>query len=152
MAESSLKLVLHKHCKTNLKTRLEGLQSRLQDLDEALASETKSSVGDKYETGRAMVHLEKDKLHQQLGLVQQQLQALSSLDPTSAHQKAGLGALVETDKGYFYLAVALGKVQVENTTYFVLSLNAPLGQIFANKQVGEVVQFRTTQYKILSIS
>ena len=56
-----LKKKLYMACECYLQLRFDALKERLDDINESLASETKSSAGDKYETGRAMLHLEKEK-------------------------------------------------------------------------------------------
>ena len=56
-----LKKKLYNHCKKMIIEKLEELEQREKDLQIALTSENKSSVGDKHETGRAMIHLEREK-------------------------------------------------------------------------------------------
>ncbi|MWD30855.1 3-oxoacyl-ACP synthase, partial [Aquicoccus sp. SCR17] len=57
---------LLKFCWDYVDTRTERLKKSAAALQESLNSETKSSAGDKHETGRAMVQLEQEKLAQQL--------------------------------------------------------------------------------------
>ena len=59
-----------------LKTQINFIQTQLGELKEANTNETKSTAGDKHETGRAMVHLEQEKLYSQLGQFQKQFSLL----------------------------------------------------------------------------
>ena len=50
------------HCENYLQKRKDLLEQRKNELQLALTSETKSSAGDKHETGRAMIQIEREKL------------------------------------------------------------------------------------------
>jgi len=141
---NALKERLHQACVQQLQQRMDGLQQRLDDLRQALTQATKSSAGDKYETSRAMVHLEQEKLLQQRA----QQQRLHQLDPTRIHQKAQLGSLICTNKGNYYLSIALGKVVLEQKNYYALSLAAPLGKQLLHKRVGERFQFNQQSFEV----
>ena len=145
---NALKERLHQACLQQLQQRLDGLQQRLDDLQQSLTQATKSSAGDKYETSRAMVHLEQEKLLRQRAQLQQQQQRLHQLDPTRTHQKAQLGSLICTNKGNYYLSIALGKVVLEQENYYALSLAAPLGKQLLHKQVGERFQFNQQTFEV----
>ena len=70
-------------CQDYVRQKQEVLKKRGASLQESLNSETKSSAGDKHETGRAMVQLEQEKLGQQL-------QEIEKNDPslkTSGHRR-----------------------------------------------------------------
>ena len=54
------------HCKNYLQKRKNLLEQRKNELQLALTSENKSSAGDKHETGRAMIQIEREKLGNQL--------------------------------------------------------------------------------------
>ena len=61
-----LKRILFEHCTTHLNNNLLSFEKRKLELLEALASESKNSAGDKHETGRAMLQLEREKLGEQI--------------------------------------------------------------------------------------
>ena len=63
---ATLKLKVHQKCSYLALTKIENLKSELESLQEASNADIKSSVGDKYETGRSMIMLEKEKLVAQL--------------------------------------------------------------------------------------
>ena len=62
----TLKESLFQQCEDFVNTRLQTIQIIISSHQKALSSETKSSAGDKHETGRAMLQLEMEKAGQQL--------------------------------------------------------------------------------------
>lgn len=151
MEKLAIKQQLYEACSQQLQKRLEQLETRFADLDQALSQETKSSVGDKYETGRAMIHLEKDKLQQQKAVLLQQQQQLAAIDPDQITAIGGLGSVVKTNQQYFFLAVGLGKLAIEEGTYYALTGASPVGQLLLGKKAGEQFEFRGKAYEVLEV-
>lgn len=89
--------------------------------------ETKSSAGDKYETGRAMAQLEIEKFSTQLAEALNQKRTLARINPLKETTVAQTGSLIFTNQGNYYIAISAGKLVVEGTTYFVISPVSPLG-------------------------
>ena len=139
------------HCIELANSKVEALEQELNATREATTSESKSSAGDKHETGRAMMHLEQEKLHKQLAEAQTIVAELARIGPTAIHTQIGLGALVKTDKTIFLLAAGLGKVDFEGTTYFVVSTKAPIAAQFLGKTAGDKVNMNGTVYDIQSV-
>ncbi|MDR6406550.1 MULTISPECIES: hypothetical protein [Chryseobacterium] len=88
-------------------------------------NDTKSSMGDKYETGREMLQQEINNLQRQLNetLNQQALIQKISPEPSS---KAQNGALVKTDKGLFYISASVGEITYDNQKIMTVSDESPL--------------------------
>lgn len=142
----ALKATLYDSCASYLQKRLEVIEHRLNELNESLEAETKSSVGDKYETGRAMLHLEKDKQMQQLAVLLSYKKQLHGIDPSIEYTRVEQGALVQTNQGTFYLSISAGKLKIEGGTYFAITLASPIGQLLFQKKVGDVFEFRGKSY------
>ena len=66
MLQLKIKEVLFKECEDFVNKRLQTVEDIISSNQKALQSETKSSAGDKHETGRAMLQLEMEKAGQQL--------------------------------------------------------------------------------------
>lgn len=60
----NLKETLFKQCVLFVNKRLQTIEEVLSSNQKALQAETKSSAGDKHETGRAMLQLEMEKASQ----------------------------------------------------------------------------------------
>jgi transcription elongation GreA/GreB family factor len=95
-----------------------------------------------------MLQMEKDKYSLQHEQSQQLYRQLEILDPNQASPFVSMGSLVNCGHDWYYLAVSLGKMQVEGKTVFVLSPESPLGEVFLTKKQGEQFDFRGKKIEI----
>ena len=65
---------------------------------------------------------------------------------------ADVGSLVKTDKGYFFISIGWGRIQIQDENYFVISIASPIGRLLKDTKKGDSVQFRNMSYDILSVS
>ena len=135
-----------------LDTRKNELEAEIQQLKEALLSDTKSTAGDKYETGRAMTHLELEKLSSRLSQVIQQQQTLKRIDFVASSVNIRMGSLVKTNMGYYLIAVAIGKLSTADTDCFVLSPASPLGKLLLGEKAGNRIQLNNEVVHIEKIT
>ncbi|MEM1359984.1 MAG: 3-oxoacyl-ACP synthase, partial [Bacteroidota bacterium] len=140
------------HCEQHIEERVTSLQSSLTDIETSRNNETKSSAGDKFETGRAMMQIEAAKLQRQLTEV---LKLRQAIDQIKRHPPAenviGAGSLVATNRGLYFLAIGIGKVKLEGRTIFCTSLEAPIGSALLGKRVGETFSFNDLEFLIKGI-
>lgn len=134
----NLKSGLLSFCFDYINKKLEVLEDELRLAQDSTNDQSKSSVGDKHETGRAMAQLEQEKLSSQFLELEKQKQILTKINPEVINQNIGLGSLVKTNKGSFFLAIAIGKVTLNNSDFFVISLSSPIGQALFNHQGNKV--------------
>ena len=66
---------------TSMKEGLEQAQAAFQELQGSLEGESKSTAGDKHETGRAMVQMEMEQAALRLSRVEGMIRQWQSLDP-----------------------------------------------------------------------
>ncbi len=147
----SVKQTYYNTCKDFLQEKIRQVEQSLQDLQESAAQETKSSAGDKYETAREMMQQERNKWETQRGLLQAQLQELIFLERHSATDQVQAGTIIETDKGYFLLGPALGKVVSASGNLMCISPGAPLGRQMMYKRAGDRIQLHGIQYHLISL-
>ncbi len=146
-----IKRQLHRACAADVDKRIATLREILRQIDASRTSETKSSVGDKYETGRSMLHLEEAKGHHQLTLALQLRQELDRIDLTKTSRQVQPGSLVVTNRGVYYVAIGLGKVQLRERMYYCVSVDSPVGQSLRHQEAGQSVSFNNTELQIESI-
>jgi hypothetical protein len=127
------------------------LQHNLQDLINSTNNETKSSAGDKYETGRAMLQIEQDNVRKQLKEVLEQKLFFERLDISSTADTIKKGSLVKTHNTYFFVSLGLGKSMVEGVQVIAISVLSPLGQAFKGRKMNESISLNGTTYLIESI-
>src|SRR5262249_24553058 len=97
--------------------------------------------GDKYETGRAMGHLQKDMYAGQLAELVQMAAALNNIDAELLFTEAKAGALLRTDTIDFFISIGLGKKSINGRTTIFLSPLAPLARALQDKQAGDDLLF-----------
>mgnify|MGYP003320098309 FL=1 len=142
---ATLKLKVHQKCSYLALTKIENLKSELESLQEASNADIKSSVGDKYETGRSMIMLEKEKLVAQLQDAYKMKKALDLIDLGKSVNKVSLGALVKESDNFYYFSANFGALEIADVKVFALSTLSPLGQVMLNKTPGDSYKFRGTQ-------
>ena len=114
-------------------------------------NEEKSSVGDKYETSRAMSHLEKDMHAKQLSSNIKEIEALLSVDCNKLFNSAQKGSLVNCEAISFFIAAGLGKLAFENEIVFLVSPGAPFSKILYGKKTGDTIIFNKKEYLIKDV-
>jgi transcription elongation GreA/GreB family factor len=134
-----------------LNEKINVLKKQADDLQQSIASETKSSVGDKYETSRAMLHLEQEKNNHYLREAQDQRSVLHILEHHTPTQKVTAGSLVKTNKGWFFISGAFGKASLDIGIVMAISSISPLGKSLADHKVGDSIKVLETTYTIEAI-
>ncbi|WP_299221652.1 3-oxoacyl-ACP synthase [uncultured Aquimarina sp.] len=147
----NIKEQLFDHCKQFVQDRLDRIQDRITNIQESLTSETKSTAGDKHETGRAMLQLEREKAGAQLAQVQKLQEVLVKIDKHSSSKTMRLGSIAETSKGNYYLSISVGKITIENNTYFAIATNTPIGKLLLGKTIGDHFSFNGNEVTIENI-
>ena len=146
-----LKKRLLEHCWSYLENKQENLRSRRRLLDDSLQNETKSTVGDKHETGRAMVQLEQEKLGKQERDLEVLREILQRINIDKHSPKASLGSLVKTDSKSYFLGIFAGSFQQGDNRIFCISTASPIGCLLLGKSVGESYVFNGETSHILEI-
>lgn len=123
----------------------------ISDLENALKLETKCSAGDKYETGRAMLHLEFEKYSIQLEQYRRLKRTLKGLNAGSRHLTVGFGSVVQTSKANYFIAIPAGEIQLENEVYFAVGTSAPIAKELLGKNVGETFQLNGSSGEITAL-
>jgi transcription elongation GreA/GreB family factor len=151
MSQLKTKELLFNLCKDFVNKRLKTVQDIISSNQKALQSETKSSAGDKHETGRAMLQLEMEKASQQLEGISIMNQILSKVDISKTSKIAHLGSVIITNKANYFLSISAGQLSVENNTYFAISISSPIGKLLLGKKENEEVLFNGNLIKIKEI-
>ena len=118
------------------------ISEKIQKLEQLIAetrasnNDTKSSMGDKYETSREMLQQEINNLQIQLNEHLKSQQILKNINP-NPHKVVSLGSLVETEKGMFFIAISLGELSFNQEKIFVISAESPLAKAMNGKKTGE---------------
>ncbi|SDF16069.1 hypothetical protein [Epilithonimonas hungarica] len=116
----------------------------------ASSNDTKSSMGDKYETGREMLQQEINNLQVQLNEILKQKDFLKTVLPKPS-DKVEKGAIVKTEKGLFFISVSLGEITFENQKIICISQESPLAKVMNGKQKDDVFSLNNMNQRIVDI-
>lgn len=145
---TDLKRKLYQHCIDFLDKRIEAAREAIRVAQESANDETKSSAGDKYETGRAMMQLEIEKNATQLEEALKQKKILDSINIELQPVKIQNGSLVFTDQGNFFLGISVGLVVIEDKSFAVVSAQSPIGSRLIGLKSGDSFSFGNKTYKV----
>lgn len=143
---------LYKYCMQEIDAGMALLQKELRHIKEARNNETKSTAGDKYETTRAMMQIEEDKCLRQLVQKQRLRQQLLKIKQIKRNNTTvAVGNLVSTNRGNFFISVAIGKLTLNNINYFCISMASPIGKLLIGKSIGDDFTFNNRKFVIEAI-
>jgi hypothetical protein len=147
----TIKNQLLQKCTEFVSQKIKTIEDSIHELRLAANSETKSSVGDKYETGRAMIQLEIEKNAAQLKVWQNQLFELQPIDSNKKSNRVEFSAIVKCTNANYFIAQACGKFIINMETYYAISVSAPIYMAMSGKTKGEQFSFNGQQMSILEI-
>ncbi len=139
-------------CKQIVEQRLATAQQAMDAAQESANQEEKSSAGDKYETGRAMAQLERDKAAMQVEENKKMLTVLNQIGQSTSTDRVTLGSVVVTDSNKFYVSISAGKLEIGGQSYVAISTQSPIGQLLLYKRKGEFLSFNNQKQTIISVS
>lgn len=147
-----IKQKLYKSCSGEIEIKLEKISTALNELQESANRETKSSMGDKYETGRASIQLEMEKYAHQLLEFTELKKILFRINVNKLYDTVQPGCVVQTNNGNYFIAVNAGDFEIEGKHYLTISLASPLGKELHKRRKGDRFNFRNRDFEILDVS
>lgn len=147
---SNLKQELYSACLAYVQRSIDAAQQAITEAQQAAQNDTKSSAGDKYETGREMAQQESNRnmaqLHEanKLKVQLQQVPVIPSVVVES-------GSVVITNSGNFYVAISAGTLMADGVSYFAVSLASPIGQKMKGLRAGESFNLNGKSYVIKEV-
>ena len=142
---------LKKTAASLISERISATKLAIDNAQEAANSEEKSSAGDKYETGRAMGHLQKDMFAKQQAENKKELDQLQKVNTDIIYTAIQTGAFVRCADYAFFIAAGLGKQLIDEQTVFFLSPHAPLAKLLLHKKRGDHFLFNKIGMVILDV-
>jgi transcription elongation GreA/GreB family factor len=147
---------LYQLCLEFIDNRIKTIREAIQETQASADSETKSSAGDKYETGLSMMQLDMEKQAEQL---QEAVRTRNVLEQVKMIDEAngaanGIrpGNAVQTNQGNFYIAISAGQLKVNGNTWFAISAATPMGSKLIGLKPGDSFTFNGKNYAITTVS
>lgn len=131
--------------------RRQAAQVAMEAAQESANGESKSSAGDKYETGRAMAQNDRNLYASQWAQWNDLSQQLTRFKNPPADHHVSPGSLIETTLGWFWLSVSLGRLPMDDLTITILSASSPLGKTLVGKKTGDSFSFQGNEGNILGV-
>jgi len=98
-----------------------------------------------------MLQLEREKAGNQLAQIKNTKDVLLKVDVSKALSQVGLGSIVYTNKANYFIAVSAGQLTVNNTKFYAISAQTPIGKLLIGKTVGHAVQFRNEAFTVTNV-
>lgn len=148
---SQIKEKLHKLCVDYVCERIASAEEAIRAARESANDDTKSSAGDKYETGREMMQQEIDRNRKQLEESQKLKLILDQIDLNKAADIVQNGSLVSTNYGKFYISISKGQMLLDDCNYFAVSAASPIGVKLMKRREGGEFDFNGKMFRIEKI-
>ncbi|MEI9918290.1 MAG: 3-oxoacyl-ACP synthase [Bacteroidota bacterium] len=143
---------LYQLCLEFIDNRIKAIRDAISETQASADEETKSSAGDKYETGLSMMQLDMEKQAEQLQeaiRTRNSLEQVKILDEVNGHTGAiRPGNAVETSNGNFYVAISAGQLKTNGQMYFAVSAATPIGSKLMGLKTGDKFSFNGKDYTI----
>jgi len=151
MSEEELKKALYLKCEQWITNRRAKVEKVIAGIMESLENETKSSAGDKHETGRAMLQIDREQAGEQLLEISKIEKSLVKVTTAVQKDTVRLGSIVYTSTLQFYIAISAGELKINGQIFYAITPYAPIGKLLMGKNEGDVIRFRESEIKIHSI-
>jgi sortase (surface protein transpeptidase) len=146
-----MKPIILTYVKTYLDQRMQTSLDAMNAAQESANGESKSSAGDKYETSRAMGHLDRDMHARMYQQTREERKLVERIDENINFKKGALGAFISSSMGDFFLSISIGQVKVDEKLIMIISPQSPIGALLMGKMVGDKFSFRGKEAVILAI-
>jgi hypothetical protein len=115
------------------------------------ANGEKGMMGDKFESFREQMQIDRDMHAKQYEAALVGLASLKKIDPEKHLDLVALGSIVITDIQYLFISASLGKIGVGRDTYVAVSTGTPIYNTLAGKKKGDTFLFKGRTHKILDL-
>ena len=149
--KENIKSQLLEQCQNIIQEKQHIINEQIKDIQDALQSESKSSAGDKHETGRAVLQLEREKLGYQLEEIEKHQAVLNRINRNIIHHTIMLGSAVKTSLSNYFISISAGQIEVEDMIYYAISSDAPIAKHLVGKKQNDTVVFNNQNIEILEI-
>lgn len=135
----NIKTALLNQIISDLDEKINEVRTAIENAKESRDSETKSSVGDKYETGRTLMQMEVEKNRALLIKIKKLKADLLKINPQKKFQKAAFGSIVQTTDHTYFISAAMGQIWIKGKPVFCISLASPAGKQLQNRSVNDEI-------------
>jgi hypothetical protein len=128
--------------------QIQEIKRTIDQINDSMFQETKSSMGDKYETSRSMLQIDKGNALKRLDLTKRNLAVLNRLNVQGSFKKVEPGALILANGKYLFYGLPLNNLHTQNQIVQGISPISPLGKALQGKQEGSSIVFQGVEWRI----
>ena len=143
---------LIKACREYLQTRISVVKKAMEGLKEDLETESKSSAGDKFETGREMINIEWNKLSVQLNEYDRLGNILNRIQEYKSNGNIVLGSIVVTNVAKYFISIPAGEITDGKEKFYAVGIKSPIARLLLGKKEGEKANFNGRDFEILKVT
>ena len=138
-----LKLKLYNWCLEYVENRIGTVQKVIDEAQASANHETKSSMGDKYETTRAMLQLDTEMNTKQLVEAMKLKMDLQKIEHSlgQEHTVVQVGSMVFTNQANYFVSIGAGKITIEGKDFYAISPTAPICKPLLGLKAGNSFTF-----------
>ena len=148
----NLKDLLFNHCENHINTKLKNYLKIDQELFKSLNEETKSSAGDKHETTRAMIQIEREKNSKRIKEIENSKKQLIVIKSVQLNNlKVSPGSIIFTSTNNYFISISSEIYSSDTNKIYCVSTNTPIAKSYLGKKIGDIVTFNNIESKIEKI-
>lgn len=148
----NLKDLLFNHCENHINTKLKNYLKIDQELFKSLNEETKSSAGDKHETTRAMIQIEREKNSKRIREIENSKKQLIVIKSVQLNNlKVSPGSIIFTSNNNYFISISSEIYSSDTNKIYCVSTNTPIAKSYLGKKIGDIVTFNNIESKIEKI-
>ncbi len=137
-------------CNERVDKRINDYKEEINLIKDSIESNDKgNSEGDDSGSGKLLNDLEKNMGY--LNDAKKTKEYLSNIKTNVESNDAVLGSIVKTNIMNFYISTSIGKIDLEDETFYAISVNSPIGQLLINKSVNASFEFNQNKYIVSQI-
>jgi len=132
-----------------VENKIQQFQELIEDLRSS-NTDTKSSMGDKYETSREMLQQEIMQVQRQLVVFQEHQIAVRKLTESTS-EIVRFGSIVKTTFGNFIIVTSLGEFELNTEKFISISEQTPLAKQLTGKKSVDSFLMNGKTFQILEV-
>ena len=149
MDNSLLRKQIYNKCLELHMDKIRHLESAMEEA-EKMAHEYEQSSDDADSHKMELIG-SRDMYAKQLQTEMDLLETLNKVDFNQDHRVVEFGSVVITDMQKVFISIGLGKVNVDNDTFYAISLQVPFYQAMKGLKKGDTFDFRGRKVKIIDL-
>jgi transcription elongation GreA/GreB family factor len=146
MEKLKLKKKLFEQC---IRQQINAAESTKAVIDDAQESANEyGSPKDRYDSYRMQLLNRKDVYAKHLQVAIKELDVLNRIDLKKEHDSVGFGSVVFTEQQRIFVSIGLGKIELDEGTYYAISPTVPFCQAMVGLKKGDSFTFRDKKIRI----